>query len=96
MTRTLFTQGRKYVVYVLLVWLCLTKWIAQGIGCSDAKRIHDPKSFEHVETRSWLLNNGATLRVQMTYRGNNAFGNPTIETMKEDFDMDGNFIRIVE
>ena len=68
----------------------------RGLVAMIKKNMHDPKSFEHVETRFWILNNGAILRVQMTYRGNNAFGNPIIETVKADFDMDGNFIRIVE
>jgi len=68
----------------------------RGLVAMTKKEMHDPKSFEHVETRSWLLNNGTTLRVQMKYRGNNVFGHPVIDIVKADFDMNGNFVQFVK
>lgn len=37
-------------------------------------RMHNPSSFEHVETRYEVRNDSTELWVQMTYRGTNAFG----------------------
>lgn len=49
------------------------------------ENLHDPKSFEHVETVYW--DNGDHLIVKMTYRANNAFGGLILQnvTAKSDY-----------
>ncbi|MCA9137274.1 MAG: hypothetical protein KDB00_10955 [Planctomycetales bacterium] len=43
-----------------------------GVVESVKSQMHDPRSFEHVETIYWDMN--TRIKVQMTFRGKNGFG----------------------
>lgn len=54
------------------------------------KNLKDPKSFDHIETKSYKRSDGDIL-VIMKYRAKNSFGGYTIETSSGIFDVEGNF-----
>jgi hypothetical protein len=58
------------------------------------KSLHDPASFEHVETKHWL--EGEKLIVQMSYRAKNGFGALRLNSTKAEIDVDANTIKILE
>ena len=58
--------------------------------------MHDPKSFDHDNTRLRVLPNNAGVQVTMTYRGKNGLGNLVKEQVTAQFDMNGKFIKVVE
>ena len=55
----------------------------------------DPDSFQHVKTQYGVMNNDRGITVLMTYRGKNPMGATVKESIKAQFDMNGNFIRWV-
>lgn len=57
------------------------------------ENMHDPSSFEHVETGWKVLNDG--LHVRMRYRGNNAFGNPVVNSIEVKTDFEGKITGII-
>lgn len=60
------------------------------------KNMNDPDSFDHVETRYAVLSNNSGIQVSMKFRGKNAFGGTVLNHLTAQFDMNGNFIRMVE
>ena len=58
--------------------------------------MHDPDSFAHDTTSHRLLPNDAGIQVSMIYRGKNAFGAVVRNSITAQFDMNGNFIKLVE
>jgi hypothetical protein len=57
------------------------------------KRMHNPRSFEHVETRYGVV--GDELVVTMEFRGTNAFGGVVRNTAAGRFGLDGSTREIV-
>lgn len=56
------------------------------------KQMHDPSSFEHVETRYIDPGTGATFTVNMQYRGKNVLGAKVLNRATGVIDLDGNCI----
>lgn len=56
--------------------------------------MHDPKSFEHVETVYW--DKGNYLMVRMQYRGKNAFGAMVINSVTAYANIDGDVFKILD
>lgn len=56
--------------------------------------MHNPDSFKHVET--FYNDFGDRIRVTMRYRGTNAFGAVVLQQVKAEFDLQGNFIRVIK
>lgn len=52
------------------------------------KNMHDPSSFEHVETRYLVEEDFAT--IVMNYRGKNAFGGVVLNSISAKVSVDGN------
>lgn len=57
------------------------------------KNMHDPDSYEHVETR--YADNGDHLIVVTTFRGNNAFGGKVKNSVRAKVSLDGEIIEIL-
>lgn len=55
--------------------------------------LHDPKSFEHVETR--YVDQKGKLIIHMRYRANNAFGGKVLESVVAESDYETNRITII-
>lgn len=55
--------------------------------------MHDPSSFEHVETK--FGDKGDYLLVQTTYRGKNSFGALVLNSATVKADLEGNIIEII-
>lgn len=58
------------------------------------RSMHNPKSFEHVETAFWDM--GEHLVVRMTYRGTNTFGGVVTNWVKAKVTLQGEVIDIME
>ena len=56
--------------------------------------MHDPDSFEHVETG--FADEGNSLRVRMVYRGANAFGGIVRQQVVARVSLDGEIMEIIE
>lgn len=54
--------------------------------------MHNPSSFEHVESR--YFDDGVNFTVIMKYRGNNAFGAKVLNAVKAKIDIKGNIVQI--
>lgn len=65
----------------------------RGLEKFIKSNMHDPDSFEHVETRS--SDEGSYILVYMKYRGKNAFGGLVLNEMTAKSDLDGNIIEVV-
>lgn len=59
------------------------------------KNMHNPKSFEHVETRFFDLGD-STIVVTMTYRGTNAYGGVVTNSIKAETTLDGSIVKVFE
>jgi len=66
----------------------------RGLTRTIKALMHNPKSYEHVETVYWDI--GDNLLVRTTYRGTNAFGGVVTNWIKAKVDLDGNVLAIVE
>jgi hypothetical protein len=71
-------------------------WDGAHINLTSVIRegMHDPKSFEHVETGYWDM--GDHLVVQTTFRGKNAFGGVVKNTVKAKVSLDGDVLEIID
>ncbi len=58
--------------------------------------MHDPSSFDHVETKYRVEKDTGKVFVRMKYRGKNAFGGVILNQNSAYFDLEGNFIELVE
>lgn len=58
------------------------------------KDLHDPDSYEHVETLYWQIDN--TLVVHSKYRANNAFGAKVLNQIKFKFALDGTPLELLD
>lgn len=56
------------------------------------KTMHDPSSFEHVETG--FRDDITSIFIEMKYRGKNGFGALRTETQKARIDMEGNVLEV--
>lgn len=56
--------------------------------------MHDADSYEHVKTEYW--DHGEILVVNMTYRGNNAFGAKILTSTKAEVSLNGDVIKVFE
>ena len=56
--------------------------------------MHDPDSFEHVETQYW--DRGDHIVISMQFRGKNALGAVRLNTIKAKYTIDGDLIEVVE
>lgn len=65
----------------------------RGLIKAVKQSMNDPKSFEHVETRHWVLKND-TVIVKMTYRGKNAFGGVVTERVTATMLPDGSISEV--
>lgn len=63
-----------------------------GVMSSIRQSMHDPDSLEHVSTS--VTDNGKTLTIFTTIRGNNAFGAKVLERFKAKVSLDGRVISI--
>jgi len=73
-----------------------SQWDGSHIILTKAikEAMNDPKSYEHVETVYWEMNDH--LIVQMKYRGNNAFGGKVLAMVKAKVGLDGQILEIIE
>ena len=55
------------------------------------KTMHDPSTFEHVETTYWDM--GGKIVVRTQFRGKNGFGATRLSSIKSECDRAGNFLR---
>lgn len=58
--------------------------------------MHDPSSFDHVETKYRVEKDRGKIFVRMKYRGKNAFGQVVLNQNSAYFDLEGNFIELAE
>jgi hypothetical protein len=58
------------------------------------KSMNDPDSYEHVETKYWVIENN--LIVLTSFRGKNGFGGTVKNYVKAKVDFEGNVIEIIE
>lgn len=70
-------------------------WDGSHIGLVKyvKKNMNDPKSYEHVETK--YKDNGTHIYINMTFRGNNAFGGKVINRIEATSDYEGNIIKVL-
>ena len=71
-------------------------WDGSHINLTQAikQAMNDPKSYEHVETVYWDMNDH--LIVQTKYRGNNAFGGKVLGMVKAKVSLDGQILEIID
>lgn len=65
-----------------------------GVTKAIKEHMHDPKSYEHVETKYQSV--GGYLIVTTTFRGKNAFGALIKNSVTTRTDLDGNLLQILE
>jgi hypothetical protein len=58
------------------------------------KNMHDPDSYEHVETK--YSDSGNKLIVELTYRGKNVFGAKVLNSIKAEVSLYGEVINVLE
>lgn len=75
---------------------CFSSWDGSHRKLTDAVRdaMHDPKSFEHVETR--YRDGGDRLFLSMTFRGKNKFGAMVKNLVTAEANMDCTIIKLEE
>ncbi|MBD3339395.1 MAG: hypothetical protein GF353_09820 [Candidatus Lokiarchaeota archaeon] len=65
----------------------------RGLTAYIKKSMHDPSSYEHVETVYW--DRGDHLIVKTTFRGKNAFGGVVKNWIQAKVDLNGNVIDVI-
>ncbi len=65
----------------------------RGLAARIRERMHNPTSYEHVET--WYANKGDHLIVETTFRGTNAFGGVVLGWVVAKTDLCGNVIELL-
>ncbi len=71
-------------------------WDGSHIGLTEVIKegMHDPKSYKHVETVYWDMEDH--LVVQTTFRGKNAFGGVVKNIVKAKVSLDGDVLEIID
>lgn len=57
--------------------------------------MHDPDSYEHVETKYWEVGSGVIV-VLTEFRGKNSFGAKVKQSIKAEVDLEGNILKVFE
>ena len=69
-------------------------WSHKNLKETTKQSMHDPKSFEHVDTVYRFVDEW--IYVSMTFRGKNAFGWTVRNSVEAIYDLDGKLVRIIE